>query len=408
MDTPTLPLEISHMILRYSISAPDFFDPNIGDRIHPWNFLLHEWSSLRQYQESEMNRKCLRMVCRSWNAYLRRYEHRHVRIEDVAHGRVPLQHLKFALRISFGHHKDSYCSMCQPELHFQDSGSIPRGKQDEYYELCTQIFHLVPPLNVEILHFATKVEQVLIDRCILPFSFSKVVAIHTANCEIGQGILAQLIGSLPSFRYSLAACIWTPSVQLSLRSSILTTLILAVVVPLPYLQPLTHEHFYIPSLRHLDLQFLLAPMYVPDEPRWLPILRVIGSELKTLRITQVLDSARSVSGEIWTVCPKLEHLHLGGNRDALPPPPPHHPLHTLGIPYLDLRFRYPFSSYVPDWPGLRTVQVDQEWVTPIDSSQLETLDSRLRLEDLKGESYADFLLRTEQIPDPSVIQERAQ
>jgi hypothetical protein len=391
MNASLLPLEIWHMILRYSISAPDFFDSNIGDRIPPWNIYLHEWDSAKQYQESEITRKCLLKVCRSWNAYLLRYEHRFVRIEDVAHGLVPVQKLKSALRVSFGRHGDSYCKACQPGRHFHGSVEISQRKQGEYYDLCAQIFRLLQPLNAEILQFSTKMKYVDLDRCLLPSSFSNVVAIHTTNHEIVQESFVYLIKSVPSLRHGLAACFWAPSAQVSLRSPILTTLILTIIAP-P--SSLTHENLCLPVLRHLDLRLLQVSILVPNAPRWLPILRLIGSELKTLRITQVLDSARDVSREIWTVCPKLEHLHLGGNRKAPPPPPAHHPLHILSIPYLDGRFRRPFSSYVPDWPGLRTVQVDQEWTAPIDSSQLESLDSRLRLEDIKGESYVDFLLRT--------------
>ncbi|PVF93996.1 hypothetical protein CPB86DRAFT_714178, partial [Serendipita vermifera] len=96
-----LPPEIWQTILRYSISVPVFLDPDAVERISPWivNQPDIEWNDERSYWEAERTRNALQRTCRLWDVYLRRYEHRFVRMGDVAHGLGAAQHLKVAVRV---------------------------------------------------------------------------------------------------------------------------------------------------------------------------------------------------------------------------------------------------------------------------------------------------------------------
>ncbi|PVG04345.1 hypothetical protein CPB86DRAFT_693331, partial [Serendipita vermifera] len=94
-----LPPEICHIILRYSIAVPDFFDPDIADRIPPWFIYASDWNDSKQYWDAERIRNILQRVCRSWDAYLRKYEHRFIRMDDVVHRLVPVDRLRAAIRI---------------------------------------------------------------------------------------------------------------------------------------------------------------------------------------------------------------------------------------------------------------------------------------------------------------------
>ncbi|PVG04349.1 hypothetical protein CPB86DRAFT_693256, partial [Serendipita vermifera] len=97
-----LPPELNQIILRYAISVPDFFDPDVTDRIPSWivRISYSDWNNLKQYWATERTRNNLRRVCRSWDSYLcRYYSHRFVSFDDVAHGLVSAQCLRSAIRI---------------------------------------------------------------------------------------------------------------------------------------------------------------------------------------------------------------------------------------------------------------------------------------------------------------------
>ncbi|PVG04341.1 hypothetical protein CPB86DRAFT_693116, partial [Serendipita vermifera] len=95
-----VPLEIWHIILRYSISVPDLFDTHITDRIPPWFIYESNWNDTDQYWDAERTRNNLRRVCSSWDIYLRKFAHRFVSMDDVVHQIIPASHLQSAIRIS--------------------------------------------------------------------------------------------------------------------------------------------------------------------------------------------------------------------------------------------------------------------------------------------------------------------
>ncbi|PVG04342.1 hypothetical protein CPB86DRAFT_213195 [Serendipita vermifera] len=93
-----LPLETWHIILRYSISLPDFFDTHITDRIPPWFIYESNWNDTEQYWDAERTRNNLRRVCSSWDIFLRNFAHRFVSMDDVVHRILPADHLQSAIR----------------------------------------------------------------------------------------------------------------------------------------------------------------------------------------------------------------------------------------------------------------------------------------------------------------------
>ncbi|PVF93998.1 hypothetical protein CPB86DRAFT_714169, partial [Serendipita vermifera] len=99
--SPLLPSELWQMILTHSISVPVFFDADVVENISPWYIddPTVEWNNEKPYWTAERNRSSMRRVCRSWNDYLRQYDHRYVRMIDIAHGIVPAHHLKSAVRV---------------------------------------------------------------------------------------------------------------------------------------------------------------------------------------------------------------------------------------------------------------------------------------------------------------------
>ncbi|PVG04351.1 hypothetical protein CPB86DRAFT_660446, partial [Serendipita vermifera] len=75
-----LPPEVYQIILRYSISVPNFLDPDAVDRIPAWAIHQSKWNNQTEYWAAERTRNSLRRVCKSWDHYLHRYGHRFVRI----------------------------------------------------------------------------------------------------------------------------------------------------------------------------------------------------------------------------------------------------------------------------------------------------------------------------------------
>ncbi|PVG04343.1 hypothetical protein CPB86DRAFT_213214 [Serendipita vermifera] len=389
--TPMIPSEIWYIILQYSISVPDFFDTHVTDRIPPWFIHQSYWTDSKQYWDAERTRNNLQRVCSSWDCFLRKFAHRFVRMADVVHRLVPVDHLRSAIRISFGDHQYLCCRKCH-----QYYGETLRTLDHKFPKLCVQIIHQIQPLKTEMLDLVGHSSGCGASM-ILPSAFPNLVAVQVMRSVTPTTEDIQLIEVFPSLRHSFSKCQWVPSTMGPLKSPLLTTLTLSLRIPEPSLHMLTYDDLYLPALKHLHIEiYILDELREYDEPSWLPLVRLplvrlIGKELRTLRVSSERGFSGDIPGEIWSICPKVEHLHLDGQRTTIPPPAAH-PVHILSIPYWDILLGYPLHEYVPDWPGLRTVRMDYEWDIPLDSCQLERLDSRLRLEDAMGESYEEFIL----------------
>lgn len=108
MSTRALPVELCDEIIKKSISLPTFLDPRclpeVTDPLHKEEIEFREspdYHSDGEYWNMEKHRNVLRRVSKSWDWYLRRFDHRYVRMDDVCHGRVPKEALRTACRIYF-------------------------------------------------------------------------------------------------------------------------------------------------------------------------------------------------------------------------------------------------------------------------------------------------------------------
>ncbi|CCA76834.1 hypothetical protein PIIN_10820 [Serendipita indica DSM 11827] len=111
MSTPKpwtrTPLEIWQEILELSIYPPIIFSTDPG-RDSLWT--IKEFGDTSIYWETERTRNALRRVKKSWDTYLRRFDHRFVDLADVEHGDVPLDAICRAIRIHI-----TYC-VCEKRI----------------------------------------------------------------------------------------------------------------------------------------------------------------------------------------------------------------------------------------------------------------------------------------------------
>jgi hypothetical protein len=196
--TLSLPCEIWEMILQYSISAPDFLDPDgMADRFPPWVILKRDKVGLKTYLRAEAVRCTLLRVCKSWIKYLRKYAHRFVRMYDVVHGNVPLEYLNTAIRVFFDGHYDIFCAACKPELSEQYGLEISKNKSG-YWGLCSRILEQGEPLKAKILDYGWDAKHIL-SRHNLARSLPDVVRVQeTGGYELPADNIIDFTDSLRS------------------------------------------------------------------------------------------------------------------------------------------------------------------------------------------------------------------
>jgi hypothetical protein len=389
-----LPIELWHIILNYSIAAPDLFDPDyLVDQFPPWVIKTRHWFLHDEHANADSTLNTLRKVCRSWSEYLRRHRHRWVRMADVAHGKVPLQYLKSAIRVSFGSHSVTCCSACKLELLWPD-GSVTRY----FEEFCSRIFEREQPLRAKILDCGPAGFQGA-KRINFSHTFPDLVHINGDDKSTLPTKLTQTIEPLLSLRHMYLQFTWSVDRIFPLNSSTLTSLSLSFKCPSSS-YTFTAESLHLPALKHLDIENIYCDtpgLY--DEPIWLRLVRVLGKELWTLALPfEAQCRTRSASREIWDICPKLEDLFI--SRPIPDAPPVGHPIHTLGVPGYSITRRKPLTEYIPDWPGLHTVRINMRWEDwrgdhygPLTDAQMEWLGSRICLQDRIGEPYSEYLSR---------------
>jgi hypothetical protein len=401
-----LPREIWHTILRYSISVPDFFDPDeLVDRFPPWVIVNRPRSTFTSYYEAERTRNALQRVCRSWNEYLQRYAHRYVRILDVIHGYVPLHYLETAIRVSLedDDHHDLMCYDCKRGNILPESeGPDGWDETSNYANLRNHILEQIESLEAIILDHG-RYGDLLLPSDGLSEILPNLVCVHDTGASITEYKVINMINSIPALRYLYIPLDCFHDKLLSLKSSTLTTLHFSFTIPDPSCIMFTNENLHLPALRHLyieECQYGRPDYY--DEPAWMSLVKIVGKELRTLFLPgEIGCRMRTVPEAIWKHCPKLEDLALEFMEPPVEPPPMGHPIHTLSAHEPLDRLQTPLQD-VPDWPGLRTVRVDSTWdrwkarYGLLESSITEKLALRcISLEDKRGESYIEYLFRGE-------------
>jgi hypothetical protein len=202
------------------------------------------------------------------------------------------------VRISFGYHEALFCDKCHTENHWQDTTELKPEPTRGYTELCAQILRQNQPIKVEILDYA-KSEYKFITKTILSSTFPNLLMIQALKSHIRTTEITGLIEICPSFRHSLAKWLWAPDGMAPLKSPILTTLDLSLTNLSQPSRRLTHEELHLLALRHLYIRY---PLYNEpteyEEPYWLPILRLIGNELRTLHLPWERKLHGDIPGEI--------------------------------------------------------------------------------------------------------------
>jgi hypothetical protein len=384
-----IPTEIWQLILQHSVPpVPDFLDPEyMVDRWPPWIISNRKSSESTAYDNAEAIRNTLRRVCKSWDEYLRQYAHQFVCMLDVVHGKVPPHYLRSAVRIWFGGHDGVWCTTC----------SSQQSRREEevkgYFEHCRHILEIYKPFKAQILDYGLYGYNML-KQLVSENSFPNLVRIEAIDSPLPADETLQIIESSPSLHHIYARLKWEEDRVLSLRSSTLTTLLISFRIPNTSFTLFKDESLQIPALRHLHIHYSFYdhPVTYP-EPASLALVRIVGKELKTLSLPREELCTGIVTGEIWSICPKLEDLYF----PWYPPtaPPVGHPIHTLGTCYYWVTRRDDLEDYIPDWPGLRTVRIDMSWQLwegygygPLTAPQLNWLSSRgIGLEDCRGEPY---------------------
>jgi hypothetical protein len=391
------------MIFQYSISVPRFLDPDgIVDGFPPWVVTERGWSNPSSYYEAESTRNALRRVCRSWDNYLQRYARRFVRMVDVAHGKVPFHYLQSAIRISFNGHNDNWCKVCKSKgIYSSSQGGRPN--RGGYFQLCRAIIEENQPFRAQIIDCKYDNSRILDG---LLSSFPHLVCIHAPHVLSVNPIftateLIQSIGSLSFLRHVYTDLRWVGNNLLSIKSSTLTTLSLSFSVPNPSFTSFSDKRLFLPAPRHLHVRSCLYNEPVRyEEPSWLPLVRILGRELRSLFLPREVGcTTKVVPGEIWKICPKLEEFTVM-DRPPLVPPPAEHPIHTLGVDHALIAPLHSLKDVVPNWPSLRVIRIAASWYTWrrftwgwLTNSQMKWIGSRIRLEDWNGESYTEYISR---------------
>jgi hypothetical protein len=398
---PTLPLEIWQMILRYSISVPDFLDPDEGlDRFPPWVVAERGWSADSGYYEAERKRNTLRRVCKSWNEYLERYAHRFVRMSDVIHGIIPLECLRTAIKLSlrFNNHGEGLCKDCKPKQFVPEPDDHNKWYyRFNYASLHSHILRLERLPRVEILDYGGYGSSIL-PEVDLSQVFPNLLRFQAMDGTTKLDGVVKAIQSLPSLRHMYAQPDKDDRVDdktRQLRSSNLTTLYISSCWSKSLLNRLKGTTIPLPALRHLHFQIQSKDR---DSASWLALLRMVGKELKSLHLPR-LFSLNPSSTEIWELCPNLEDLS-GSFKLPPPTPPVGHPIHTLGVDMTMLESQQKLENIPPDWPSLRTLRINMPWnfwLTPWRQSWdilTQWLASRgLSMQDARGETLTEYLDR---------------
>jgi hypothetical protein len=398
-----LPTEIWQIILRYSISVPDLFDPeDLVDRLPPRVITKRGWPETTSYYHSERTRNTLQRVCRQWDKYLRKYAHRLVCLSDVMHGNVPLHHLQSASRIVLDAHSRSLCNDCKPDQFQLD----PPFSGEGYTHLVNSIFEHKKPLQATILDCKR-------GSYLLAFSVARADTLPNLlrfNAMDGAPIrdkIINIIESLPSLRHAYTEVYWFRDQVFSLKSSNLTTLNITFnFTDLSFFASCVDNSFYLPALMHLNINVFPHHRYEQyDEPTWLPLVRIIGRKLRTLSLpVEEKCQRKDVPGEIWKICPKLEDLCFP-ERPPSTAPPKGHAIHTIGIDSYNIVPQIQLGDIVPDWPGLHTVRIvrmqratnQRKHYYSLTNSQVEWFSSRhISLENERAEPYREHLSRVDE------------
>lgn len=354
MASNSLPVELWCQILQESISAPSLLNPyHLSEATNP---LLGyssscSWQPEQSYWSTERHRNILRRVCKSWDAYLCRFNHRFVRASDVYHRHVPKEALLNATRIEQVPCKSTDCPMCTLE-----------GDEQQLLALIARLGQS----SVEIIKWHT----------------------YEVSCEI-LALLWKMSSMLPSLKVIMTGSAYSSAVDIiwpgvitvyPKLSSIMFSTDMALsdwpIISAPNLTMLDFFHpsrpfmiplekFHLPSLRHLRFSSH-ASQIGEQSNRLIPLLKAVGRNLLSLQVGTGTGSWEALPPEVWELCPLLERLDT--TLCYRHPPHPSHPIHTISAVFRFAivqneevkRFsRLPTS--LNNWPSLRRIIIKDIW-----------------------------------------------
>lgn len=383
--TTRAPPEVWQTILKYAISVSTFLDPDDVQRFPSSRSLRDEefiWNDARPYWEAERQRNILQRVCRNWDAFLRVFAHRYIRMIDVQHEKVPEAALSKAIRISFDEtdcNCDDYCSSDYPLYSWR------RHRYEVADERCRRIFNQDSPIQMEIACVRDKYPDLEIF-----YNFAhKLINLKTliVSTAPSKQFLGATVNHLRNLRHIYARGYWGSKETEGFNSTRLVSLSFVG-------QELTADDFepqkwHLPSLQHLELS---TNLHYTDE---LALLQNIGSGLLTLQWDPI--GTQDLPSDIWDLCPKLLRIRTQRNLGSSPPPP-HHPINSLYLYYSnDTSNRPPFTGSFPDWPMLQTIVLDIAWNSPWARKLGVSREWRsicrkrgIRIEDINGQSLKEY------------------
>ncbi|CAG7852891.1 SubName: Full=Uncharacterized protein {ECO:0000313/EMBL:CCA75169.1} [Serendipita indica DSM 11827] len=289
------PLEIWQEILKLTISLPLFFSTNPGPKDLG---VRGEFTDTSIYWEAERTRNALRRVNKSWDTYLRRFDHRFVDLVDVEHGDIPLDAIRSAIRIR------SLCCRCTRRV----VDLVQLGDTlDQVHEDGT-----VEPWKLQILVLINAgVDSVGRNRQ-LPRPYERPHRVANLRVFLGEKDVPGLWDVVNGVGFPLTVSSGIPH-----NGSNLTALSWKVYdsVSVPD----------TPQLRHLKIWVRPSNM---DE--FTAYLGKIGTQLESLFCVFGLRMAGDYI-DIWRLCPNLKYLRIRGHPEPVMPPTPGHPIELLSI-----------------------------------------------------------------------------
>jgi hypothetical protein len=405
---PPLPAEMWQTILRYGIGVADFLDPEAYDGVLS-DFLLsdkhRERNNEATYWLAERNRNSFQRVCRSWEGYLRPFEHRYVRMLDIWHQKIPLLALKSATRVSFARYNCKCVRFCRPELYkrITQRGIQPTLQDRSFFfgEICGPLVQTAGPLD-RLLIVDTRSEVICNEGLLQLASNARQVKVFLGrDYENGGGCYhsAEILCEFPELRHFHGHGRLEPP-----ASTIGGVMLGSNLVTLSFInsgrmgQNGTTPGWNIPSLRHLRID---NPWYQQGQPflehAVYPLLQRIGSTLSSLWLSSP-EFEYEFPPEIWEMCPKLEKLST--TMRLVSPPSSTHPFNTYIATHWNISMG---ETAFLHWLNLQKIIVDWVWD---DAGRGEHISQKwrrvcaarnIRIEDQNGITWEEYLMQSSRV-----------
>jgi hypothetical protein len=365
----SVPVEVWQSILQYAVEVPHFLDPDAYEGVLSKALFLGSASPLndeRAYWSAEKTRNQMQLVSKSWDLFLRQFEHRFIRMLDIRHRKVALQKLETAIRVSF---RECNCNCVE----FCANSSV--------FGFILEALEQVGSTGAEIIE--TPDTYILLQWLNSP----KLKNIKTLvfSRHIYKHQLSSFLNPLPSLRHFYDGVYYgTSDIERGERHiwSNLVTIAFSIIPGEEY-DPIIHD---FPCLRHLCINSDARSATVEfTKGDVLSILRVVGSQLRSFYLHHVPPGNETL-GEVWDLCPNMETFHTAF---SLVSPPLNHPIDTLHLHRVE---QMKGLESLADWPNLRKIVLRCKW-NAVDFQKTDSFvlsREKLRVEDREGLTLDEY------------------